>query len=174
MIALQRQSTHYFQRPDADHVEVDSSATSLTGYASRYWINKQKGAVLFNSALGFVAPAFDVNDLGFQRRSDLINGHVGTGYKWTKPGRFWRYQTLKGAAFSTFDRGGNAIRRGVEASAYTEFNSGHTLSYYGTYDAPALNNRRTRGGPLTLNRTAFSLGADYLSDTQRRSYTYLS
>ena len=33
MISLQRNSLHYFQRPDADHISVDSSATSLTGYA---------------------------------------------------------------------------------------------------------------------------------------------
>ena len=174
MIALQRSSAHYFQRPDAGHVEVDSAATSLAGFASRYWINKQKGAVLFNSAVGFVRPQFDVNDLGFQRRSDLVNGHVGTGYKWTRPTRFFRYQTLKAAAFATFDHGGNAIRRGVETSGYTEFKSGPALSYFGTVDAPSLNNRRTRGGPLTRNLAAFSGGADFLSDTQRRFYWYLS
>ena len=71
------------------------NSRSLTGFASRYWINKQKGAVLFNAAAGFVRPEFDVNDLGFQRRADLVNGHVGTGYKWTRPTRIFRYQTLK-------------------------------------------------------------------------------
>jgi len=174
LIALQRSSAHYFQRPDAGHVEVDSSAASLTGFASRYWINKQKGAVLFNSAVGFVAPEFDANDLGFQRRSDLVNGHAGSGYKWTRPTRLFRYQTLKAAAFWTLDHGGNATRRGVEASSYTEFKNGHTVSAFGTFDAPALNNRRTRGGPLTRNLGAFSGGADYLSDTQRRTYYYAS
>ncbi len=174
LIALQRSSAHYFQRPDAGHVEVDSAATSLLGFASRYWINKQKGALLFNTAVGFVAPEFDANDVGFQRRSDLVNGHVGSGYKWTRPTRLFRYQTLKAAAFWTLDHGGNATRRGAEGSSYTEFKNGHTLSAYGTFDAPAFNNRRTRGGPLTRNLAAFSGGADYLSDTQRRTYFYAS
>ena len=174
MIALQRSSTHYFQRPDADHVQVDSSATSLTGYASRLWLNKEEGAVLFNAGAGFVNPAFEVNDLGFQRRSDMLNGHVGSGYKWTKPNLFWRYQTLKGSLFSTFDHGGNATRRGLEATGYTEFRNGHTLNYYATYDAPSLNNRRTRGGPLSLNLQALSFGTDYLGNTQQRTYPYAS
>ena len=174
MIALQRSSAHYFQRPDAGHVEVDSAATSLTGYASRYWINKQKGAVLFSAAAGFVNPAFDANDLGFLRKTDVVNGHVGSGYKWTKPKRLFRYQTLKAAAFWTLDHGGNATRRGIEGSSYTEFKNGHTLSLYGTFDAPALNHRRTQGGPLTRNLRAFTVGMDYLSDTQRRSYWYAS
>ncbi len=174
MIALQRSSAHYFQRPDAAHVEVDSAATSLTGFAGRVWVNRQRGAVLFNSAVGFVRPEFDVNDLGFQRRSDVVNGHVGSGYKWTKPTPLFRYQTLKAAAFWTLDHGGNATRRGVEASSYTEFRNGHTLGAYGTFDAAALHHRRTRGGPLTRNLHAFSVGLDYLSDTQRRTYIYLS
>jgi hypothetical protein len=174
LLRLQRSSAHYFQRPDAGHVEVDSSATSLSGFASRYWINKQKGAVLFNSAVGFVAPEFEVNDVGFQQRSDIVNGHVGSGYKWTKPSRWFRYQTLKTAAFGTFDHGGNPTRRGLDVSSYTEFKSGHTLSAYGTLDFPALNNRRTRGGPLTRNPEALSYGADYLSNSQGRTYVYAS
>jgi hypothetical protein len=174
MIALQRSSTHYFQRPDAEHVEVDSSATSLTGYATRWWLNKEEGSVLFNSAFGVVDPGFEINDLGFQRRSDMINAHVGSGYKWTKPKLFFRYQTLKASVFSTLDHGGNVTRRGLEASGYTEFKNGHTLNYYSTLDAQALNNRRTRGGPLTLNLPAVSFGTDYLGNTQQRTYPYAS
>ncbi len=43
MIDLQQSSRHYFQRPDASHVDVDSMKTSLTGYAGRIVLNKQKG-----------------------------------------------------------------------------------------------------------------------------------
>jgi len=174
MISLQRSSTHYFQRPDAGHVEVDSSITSLSGFATRWWLNKEEGAVLFNAGAGFVDPGFEVNDLGFQRRSDILNGHLGSGYKWTKPALFWRYQTLKGTLFTSLDNGGNVTRRGVEGSGYTEFRNGHTLNYYTTFDAQALNNRRTRGGPLTLNLPGFTFGTDYMGNTQQRTYPYAS
>jgi len=50
MIDLQTSSRHYFQRPDAGHVSVDSNATHLTGFAGRLAINKQKGNIIFNSA----------------------------------------------------------------------------------------------------------------------------
>ena len=174
MISLQRSSTHYFQRPDADHVEVDSSATSMTGWASRYWLNRQKGSVPFNASFGIMSPSFDANDLGFQRRSDMVNGHVGSGYKWTRPNALWNYQSLKGAVFATYDRGGNLIGRGVSGSSYTEFHGGQTLSLYATYNGKSLNNRRTRGGPLTLNLPSGSWGADYVGASQRTLYTYAS
>ena len=174
MVSLQRSSTHYFQRPDANHVEVDSSATSMSGFASRYWINKQKGATQVNLGLGFVSPAFNVNDLGFQRRSDLVNSHLGTGYKWTRGTRYWRYQTLKTTLYGTYDLGGNRIRRGLQASGYTEFHNGSALSYFVTRDAQALNNRRTRGGPIMVEPASVGYGFDALTDTQKRTYYFLS
>lgn len=174
MIALQRSSTHYYQRPDADQVRVDSSATALEGWSSRYWLNKQKGAVEFNAAFGIMSPGFDANDLGFQNRSDLLNGHVGTGYKWTRPTWLWNYQSLKGSVFSTYDRGGNLIARGVAAAAYTEFHDGEAFGPYATYNDRTLNNRRTRGGPLTVNPAAWTYGADYIGVSQRTLYGYAS
>ncbi len=66
--SLQESSVHYFQRPDADYLGVDSTRTALSGYAGRISLNKQKGNWMFNSAVGLVSPGFEVNDLGFQSR----------------------------------------------------------------------------------------------------------
>jgi hypothetical protein len=110
MISLQRSSTHYFQRPDAGHVEWTPAPPRSAGSPTRWWLNKERERVLFNAGAGYVDPGFEINDLGFQRRSDIVNGHVGSGYKWTKPRLFWRYQTLKGTLFTTLDNGGNVTR----------------------------------------------------------------
>ena len=50
MIDLQTTSVHYFQRPDADYMRVDSNATSLSGWAGRVTLNKQKGDWMLNAA----------------------------------------------------------------------------------------------------------------------------
>src|SRR5205807_2129331 len=81
--AVQENPRHYFQQPDAGHVRVDSTATSLTGWAARVYVNKQKGNWFSNSAIGVIAPGFDVHDLGFLWRTGVINMHVGAGYDWT-------------------------------------------------------------------------------------------
>src|SRR5512140_107819 len=44
MIALQRSSAHYLQRPDASHLGVDSTAPSMSGSAGRLMVNKNRGA----------------------------------------------------------------------------------------------------------------------------------
>jgi len=174
MVRLQRSSTHYFQRPDAGHVEVDASANSLTGWGSRYWINKEKGATQFNAAVGTLSPGHEANDLGYQKLADLVNAHIGTGYKWTSPGRVRRYQSVKVGLFGNWDYGGNALTHGVQASGYSEFNNDDTWSYYGSFRPQSLDNRRTRGGPLMLSPPSWTAGTEFQTDTQHKLYYYLS
>ena len=66
ILRLQNSSTHYFQRPDATHVEVDPTATSLGGWAGRINLAKQNGNLLVLANIGAISPGFDPNDIGFQ------------------------------------------------------------------------------------------------------------
>jgi len=52
LLSLQKSSTHYFQRPDASQVELDSNATSLTGYAGRLVLNKEQGNWILHYTVG--------------------------------------------------------------------------------------------------------------------------
>jgi hypothetical protein len=162
MIDLQQSSRHYLQRPDAKNFSVDSTATSMSGYASRFTINKQKGNVIFNSALGVISPRFDVNDLGFLWRADVINMHVGGGYAWRDPTDYFRSFQLIGAVFRSYDFDGNITWEGVWQDGYYEFLNYYSLEWVFAYNPETVNNRRTRGGPLTLNHkgTEFDLFAN--------------
>ncbi len=170
--ALQRHSRHYFQRPDADHVEVDPTATSLTGLGSRYWINKQKGNGIFNSALGFMSPSFDVADVGFHSRSDIINAHIGGGYKWTEPTKRRKFQEVLGSVFASYDLQGNPLWGGVWASGFTEFSNNYSWNYNVAFNPQTVNNRRTRGGPLTLNKPGYELSTYIDTDGKAKLFYY--
>lgn len=58
MIARQRSSLRYYQRPDQDYARLDSNATSLSGYATRWALNTQKGNFRLNAAFGMISPGF--------------------------------------------------------------------------------------------------------------------
>ena len=167
MIALQRSSTHYFQRPDATHLAVDSSATSLNGFAGRLQLNKEKGNVILNSALGVISPGFDANDLGYNTRADQFNSHLGGGYKWTKPTRRVRDASVIGSVFGNFDFGGNNTWAGLWSDAYVQF-----LNYYNAELTLAvnpwtLNTTRTRGGPLTRNPPGWEYNFNVHTDSRQ-------
>jgi hypothetical protein len=86
--ATQRRSNHYFQRPDADHLEVDPLATSLTGYSVNLQLAKQGGRH-WRSSLGaaVVSPKYEVNDLGFAVRTDRADVQAGVTYLQQQPSK---------------------------------------------------------------------------------------
>lgn len=173
MTDLQQNSTHYQQRPDADHVEVDPNAKSMMGFGSRYWLNKQKGSSFANAAIGFMDPNFEVNDLGFQSRSDVINGHFGFGYKWTERTKHRKYQDVLIAAFDSHDFQGNNTWGGIFTQGFTEFANNYSWDYRAAYNWQTVNNRRTRGGPLTLNLPGYEFGTYFDTDGKAKRFFYV-
>lgn len=167
MIDLQQSSRHYFQRPDATHVTVDSTATSLTGYAGRIYLNKQKGNFFVNSAFGFITPSFDVNDVGFFYRADIINWHAGAGYYWSNPNEIFRYLEFGVAIFQNHDFGGNKTWEGIYNFGYWQFPNYYSANWDLAYYTETLNNNRTRGGPLTLNPAGYQASLRISSDSRK-------
>jgi len=164
---LQENSLHYFQRPDGLHVHVDSLATSLTGWGARLYLNKQKGDWFSNSALGILAPGFDVDDMGFQFRSGVINMHAGAGHDWNKPGRVFRFVELLGAVFRNYDWDGDVTWTGVFHEGSVLFLNYYSINWDVAYNPSTLNDRLTRGGPLALNRPGYQADVSLGSDSRK-------
>ena len=165
---LQESSVHYFQRPDADYLGVDSTATSLTGYAARVSLNKQKGNWMFNSAVGVIDPNYEVNDLGFQFRGDQINSHLMFGHKWTKPGPVFRSWRLNFAGFRSYNFGGDVTWTGLFLTGLYELRNFSTGRWFVAYNPRTLNDRRTRGGPLMVNQPGVEWEFSMDSDPNKR------
>ena len=164
--AIQQNPVHNFQRPDADHLEVDPEATSLTGYGGRVAINKQKGNSYLNTAVGVISPKFDSNDLGFMSRTDVLNAHLVLGYRWYTPDGIFRSKNFNIATFRSFNFAGQKTGEG-----YFFFYNAELMNYWnfnGTFDFnPAiLDPYNTRGGPIMKNTNGY--GADISGSTDSR------
>jgi uncharacterized protein DUF5916 len=171
LLGVQQSSSHYFQQPDAGHVRVDSGATSMTGAMARVTLAKQKGNTFVNSALGFISPTFDLNDVGFLSRTGIVNMHLGAGYSWTKPGKVFRSAELLGAVFRNYDWDGNINWSGVFAEGSVQLKNFYWINWNAAYNPWTVNNRRTRGGPLTLNPPGTQFGINLNSDS-RKAWTF--
>ncbi|NUN68452.1 MAG: carbohydrate binding family 9 domain-containing protein [Bacteroidetes bacterium] len=181
MTALQRNSQHYFQRPDASHVDVDTNATSMTGLAGRFYLIKQQGNFFFNSSLGFIDPKYEVNDLGFQSRADVINMHAGGGYNWSEPDGLFRRKELGGGFGQSFDFQKNLIHRVLVHFGFVQFMNYYSINWnFAVNPTTTLSNRRTRGGPLTVNPKGWEINLNASSDYSKEvvvemfGYTYQS
>jgi hypothetical protein len=171
--AVQRGSTHYFQRPDADEVRYDPTRESLTGVSSRYWLNHQNGDLIVNAAAGFMSPGFDVNDIGFMSRADVINFHLGGGWKWTKPTKHRKYQDVIGAIFSSWDFDGNRTNAGIWSQGSTEFANNYSWNYRLAYNPQTTSVRRTRGGPRTTNKPGYEVGTYFDTDGKAKVFWFV-
>lgn len=165
--ALQRSPVHYYQRPDASYISVDSSATSLTGYSGRLMLNKNRGRWVVNTAVGLISPGFDVNDLGYGSYSDYINGHFFTAYRWTEPTALYQFAGVNFGAYSGYDFGGNNTAQGYRIGAYLTMPDYNGIQGTIAYNPSTYNSRKTRGGPLTVDPSDAAWSVDVYTDNRK-------
>lgn len=166
--SIQTNSRHYFQQPGASHFEVDSTAISLTGYATRINLNKEKGRLIFNSAFGVISPGFDVNDLGYSSSTDIINYHIGSGYKWTEPTKTFRYFDIEFAIARSMDCAGHTLSNSIMNFGYYQFLNYYSINWGNGYFFETYDNRLTRGGPLTISPTGVWGYINFSSDSRKK------
>jgi hypothetical protein len=170
---IQASPRHYYQRPDASSFELDSTATSLSGAGGRLWINKEKGSWLANGAVGALSPGLEVNDMGFLGRADLINGHAGFGYNWSKPTKHVRHHNLIGAVFAGTNFDGDVTDLGFWGKKFWWFANNWVTELRGSYSPETVNPRRSRGGPRMKNAPQWNAGAFFDTDGSRVRYYYV-
>ncbi len=90
VLQLQTSSRRYWQRPDADHVEVDPTRTSMTGTTMGINHSKMAGSWLWDVDYYAEAPGFEPNDIGALGGADdrAITGNIR--YRDTEPGPLFR------------------------------------------------------------------------------------
>ena len=170
MIGVQRTSRHYFQRPDADNVSVDSSATGLTGLAGRLWLNKQSGAVMSNTGIGFISPRFEVNDLGLQSRSDVLNAHTMLGYQWTREGRFKRSANVWGALAGNGNFDGDLTSASLSLGANVTYRNNWNQWWNAGVNPHSIDVRSTRGGPAMKSLSGAYVNFGFNSDSYKKTF----
>jgi hypothetical protein len=172
ILSTQRLPYHYFQRPDADHLDLDSSATSLTGFAGSAFLTHRIGRHwAMNASFNTITPDYEISDLGFQRRADRIDLQAGGSYDETKPGRFRRYRLgATGLVEHNYDWANISNR--IFTNAFVQFLNYYQASFNGTISTGGtVDDRLTRGGPQA-SRPAFVSANLGLSSDPRRQFVF--
>lgn len=89
--ATQRSSVHYWQRPDADGYDFDSTLTSMAGAAGEFFVGRIGGSRwTWQVGGGLRTSGFEVNDVGFVSYTDIWYTSAQARYRVTRPGEFVR------------------------------------------------------------------------------------
>lgn len=173
IIRTQRSSRRYYQRPDADHVEVDSTATDLTGSFGYLEAGKFSGTWRGALLSQFRSPDFEVNDLGFQRLADDIFNVLWFGYRQFKPGKIFREYNLNTNLWYRTDFGYIPLSRGGNVNGSCQF-ANYWRAWSGVnLETEVLTTRALRGGPAFTLPASWNGWAGFQTDTRKAVWTEL-
>ncbi|HLL83733.1 MAG TPA: DUF5916 domain-containing protein, partial [Longimicrobium sp.] len=130
--AAQRSSARYYARPDADYLRLDSTRTSLTGHIAEAAIQRS-GDWDLSLDVKQMSPGFEVNDLGFQGRTDYRSFTTFLGRRVNEPKGIFRDHSYFGYTYHAWNFGGDVILNGGAVGANGTFknfwSAGGNLGY---------------------------------------------
>jgi hypothetical protein len=148
---LQRAPQRYYQRPDAPHVELDPTRTSLAGFTGRVNLNRNRGVWRLNAALWTGSPGWESNDLGFHSTGDRAGAHAVWFIQGNRPRRFSRSRSFWVAKSWTWNYGREMQSDNVNLQARNNFMNYWSVGVNAGYGRRVLDDRLTRGGPSAEN-----------------------
>ena len=177
---LQLSPVHGFQAPD-DGVDFDSTRVALHGAAAQVVVGKIAGGVTrYDASYRWIAPAFDVNDMGFLTRSGVQSVTASGGLRATRPGHAlgvpYRSASMSLGGQGEWSAAGLSLGRGLTGTATLQLHNQMLLrttilqQIGRAYCTVAC----TRGGPALVDPPRTSASLDVTGDPRRRLIPHLN
>ncbi|WP_233752696.1 DUF5916 domain-containing protein [Flavilitoribacter nigricans] len=172
--ATQTAFEHLFQRPDAEHLSVDSTANSLTGTGGTLMLGKYGGKWVFQTGATWRSPELELNDIGFLVNTDEINYFFWGARRWVEPfGIFRRFQWNYNH-WSRWDFSGRNLYRAVNTNAHANFTNFWQVGAGLTYENLDISKNALRGGPALRRPNGFGHFAYISTDSRKKVNFYLN
>ncbi len=172
IISAQRASSRFFNRPDASYLDVDSTLTQLRGWTGSLGLSKNNGLHWTgNVRVNAVSPGYEINDLGFLSTSDRVTVNGGLNYDENQPGKRFRKWGMGLRPEVKTNFGGDVVNRVMRGDVDAQL-----LNFIGgrlnlSHDFSSLDDRLTRGGPLSMSVPSNNISFNVYSDG-RKPYTW--
>ncbi len=167
LLDLQTASTHYFQRPDAGYLTMDSTATTLTGNGGFGYVGKIAGHWQFVLAGFWRSPGLDLNDVGYMRRADQIMELFWVGYYYWTPKWIFRQINVEADQWHMWNFGRETIGLGLEGGLHTQLTNYWGLDVGWNQQGERLNMSALRGGPGLISPARLGFWWQVQSDNRK-------
>jgi len=166
---LQESSARYYQRPDADYLNYDTTRTSLSGFGGKFRIGKgAKGFWRYSTGLNWLSPGLELNDLGYMRTVDEINQQNEVSYFVNQPVSVFRTYTITLEQFNSWNFNGTFLGSGGHLSFESEFKNKWSLNTNLIFHSGAPETRLLRGGYQFLIPPSFTSFGHLRTDPSKR------
>lgn len=166
---LQRANYRSLQRPDAAHLEFDATRTSLTGHYGALSLAKTAGErVLASVTYEETSAGFELNDIGFQQRSDFRTVSTSLTYRNPLLSQFAREYEFGVFTTVSDNFGGEHIEQRGALSLNAVFRNFWEAEFFANFSPPTQNDRLLRGGPMALRPASWEQRFELSSDQRKR------
>ncbi len=170
---LQLSPVHYYQRPDASYVTFDSTRTSLNGYSTEIYLQKNSGQWTGFSFFGTESPGYDPNDLGRLGRADEISWYAEAGYRQTNPGSIFHRYDVEVSSFNSWNYGGDRNSSGFDGEVDLTWKNFWETEVFAGFNLRDFSDTATRGGPRMAIAAERNIGGGFETNSARRFVTGL-
>ena len=168
----QRNSVHYFQRESAaNYLGVDPTRTSLNGSAAFLEVGRKGfSKVQVWDQLSYYSAGFDLNDVGYLARADLLQNTFDISYNQNSPWAIWRNTAVKFTMLNQWDTNGNtqlhSFRLRWDATLKNRWGWWVTQ----TFRTNRREDRLLRGGPDMRLPSAYWNSFGFFTDMAKKWY----
>lgn len=165
----QLSSARYYQRPDAGHLTLDSSLSSLSGYGASFKFGRQgQKKIRFETSLNIKSPGLEFNDLGYMRYSDVIHHGTWMGYYIHEPFSIFRnfYLNLNYWLYWNFE--GKLLSNSYNLNFNSQFKNKWRMNGSFSRVNQSMSISLLRGGPSFILPGSWDLNMNFNSDQSRK------
>ncbi len=145
--ALQESAVHYYQRPGADYLDYDITKTRLNGIGGKIEVGKGAGGQWkYSTALSWLTPGLELNDLGYLRSADEIENQNKVEYFITTPVSIFRNLAVGFEQRNSWNFNGTYLGSDGELSFSTDFQNQWKIEAQAAYHSADIDTRLLRGG----------------------------
>ena len=157
----QRSSARYYQRPDADHLSVDTTLNALSGYGGNLSFTKLgKGHFRYGLFFNWKSPGLELNDMGYQREADQLSQLGWAQYRLWEPFAIFRNLQVNVNQWRIWDYSGKHLVTGGNFNVNTQFQNYWHLGMGLNGNSSSMSKSALRGGPMLKEPASLNYWAE--------------
>lgn len=147
--STQESFEHYYQRPDADKLDVDASLTSLSGTAGSLQLSNNGGSnnISFRTGVTYRSPGFEINDIGFLNSADEVTYSTWVGYRYPQPFGIFRSLRTNSVHTSRWTTHGEHLYQSFSSNIHMQFKNYWATGIGGNFEFKDVSTKALFGGP---------------------------
>lgn len=159
---------HAFQRPDATHLEFDSTRTSLSGQGGKIVLAKNGGKLKFMAATTWKSPGLELNDVGYMRQADNILEVVWVGYRVYEPFSIFRNLNLNLNQWTEWNFAGELTGPGGNINGNAQLKNYWNIRFGSNVNGEGLSGTELRGGPALKVPGSKNIWLEFTTNDQKK------